>query len=268
MEQTFNITAKCRIVSYSIETRPDTINNTSLSELLKLGVTIIELGLQSPNNEILKINKRGHTVEDSIRAIQRVKDTGFHVHGQWMMDLLGSTKESDMQDLQVILSPKLRCDQLKFYPHLKMPGTLSKELLDNGTYTSWVENDMKGFLEACVYFMSNIDETTRVVRVQRDLPKASVKTPNGYTNDQPSNLEQIVTTQIYSSGKTREDIRYHEPGLRFANINDIKYCVNITRSEGGTDIFISAESYVCNDIKKKTKDFRVVWGYCRRRIFK
>ena len=262
MEQILNVTAPCRVVSYSIETRPDTINNTSLSELLKLGVTIIELGLQSPNNEILKINQRGHTVQDSERAIKKIKDTGFHVHGQWMMDLLGSTKESDMQDLQDILSPRLRCDQLKFYPHLKMPGTLSKDLLDDGTYTSWVENDMKGFLDLCVNFISNIDETTRIVRIQRDLPKASVKIPNGYTNDQPSNLEQIVTNQIYSTGKTREDIRHHEPGLRFANIDDIKYCVNITHG----DIFISAESYICNDIKRKIKDFRIVWGYCRLRI--
>jgi ELP3 family radical SAM enzyme/protein acetyltransferase len=270
LEQNYNVSAHYRIVSYSIETRPDTINITSITELLKLGVTIVELGLQSPNNDILKINKRGHTVEDSIRAIRMIKDNGLHVHGQWMMDLPGSTKDIDSECINKILSDDLRCDQIKIYPHLSMPGTETKEWFDNGIYQSWVDEDKKGFQDLLVDFISRIDETTRIVRIQRDLPKASILNPDGYTNDQPSNLEQIITKKIYSHDKTREDIRYHEPGLRFANIDNIKYYVDIKNLVYGTDIFISAQSYVCSNIKdtisNKNKDFRIIWGYCRLRI--
>jgi elongator complex protein 3 len=165
-----------------------------------------------------------------------------------------------------MLSDDLRCDQIKIYPHLSMPGTLTKEWLDSGKYKSWVDEDKEGFNELMIDFISKIDETTRIVRVQRDLPQKSLNTPNGYTNDQPSNLEELITRKIYAVGKTREDIRYHEPGFRFPNINDIKYYVDIKEFKEKIDIFISAQSYVCNDVKKKISDFRVVWGYCRLRI--
>jgi elongator complex protein 3 len=220
MEQAYNVTAPSRVVSYSIETRPDNITTSSITELLDLGVTIVELGLQSPNNDILEVVKRGHTVEQSIEAIRMVKDAGLHVHGQWMLDLPSSTKELDEQAVNDILSDDLRCDQIKIYPHLSMPGTETKEWLDTGIYTSWVDMDKKGFYDLMANFVSRIDETTRIVRIQRDLPPQSAKNPDGYTNDQESNLEQVVTKQIYKQGLTREDIRFHEPGIRFLNISD------------------------------------------------
>jgi elongator complex protein 3 len=265
-EQNYNVTACYRVVSYSIETRPDTITIEMIQELLELGVTIVELGLQSPNNDILKINKRGHKVEASIRAIRMLKDNGLHVHGQWMLDLPGSTKDIDTQCVQDMLSDELRCDQIKIYPHLSMPGTETKEWLDTGKYQSWVDQDPNAFNDLMIDYITSLDETTRIVRVQRDLPKKSELTPEGYTNDQPSNLEELITRKIYKIGKTREDIRYHEPGLRFADLNNIKYYVDIKEIKGGKDIFISAQSYICNDVNKKTEDFRIVWGYCRLRI--
>lgn len=265
-EQDYNVTAFYRIVSYSIETRPDTITIEMIQELLELGVTIVELGLQSPNNEILKINKRGHKAEASKRAIRMLKDNGLHVHGQWMLDLPGSTKEIDEQCVQDMLSDEFRCDQIKIYPHLSMPGTETKEWLDTCKYQSWVDLDPNAFNDLMINYITSLDETTRIVRVQRDLPKKSELTPEGYTNDQPSNLEELITRKIYKLGKTREDIRYHEPGLRFADLDNIKYYVDIKEIMGGTDIFISAQSYICNDISKKINDFRIVWGYCRLRI--
>ena len=89
-EQEYNVNASNKVVSYSIETRPDQIlTKVKLEELLQLGVTILELGLQSPLNEILDIVQRGHSAEISIKAIATLKNNGFHVHGQWMMDLPG-----------------------------------------------------------------------------------------------------------------------------------------------------------------------------------
>lgn len=262
-EQEYNVTAKCKIVSYSIETRPDQINIKTIEELLKLGVTIVELGLQSPNDDILRLVKRGHLVKHSMKAIRMLKDNGLHVHSQWMMDLPSSSKEIDIESIKAILQDDLRCDEIKVYPHLMMPGTLTTEWITQGLHHSWVEKDWNGFLEVMTYFISNLDKTTRVVRIQRDLPQASDKNPNGYTNNQPSNLEQIVTKKIYKDGMTREDIRFHEPGLRFPNMDMIQYNVDIKERPGGKDVFISAESYVCADRKKGSEDFRVVWGYCR-----
>jgi len=255
MEQDANTVAVHKIVSYSIETRPDQISTQSMTELLQLGVTIVELGLQSPNDEILRIVKRGHTRDTSIKAIKMLKNNGFHVHGQWMFDLPGSSKELDRQAIDDILSSDFRCDQIKIYPHLKMEGTQTKEWIDSGLYESWVEKDWDGFVDTMVYLVSNLDYTTRIVRIQRDLPQFSEKHPYGYTNYQPSNLEQIVTQKIYSNGLTREDIRFHEPNLRFPQMDKIIYYVNEEKRNGGKDIFISAESF--------QKNMRIMWGYCR-----
>ena len=46
-------------------------------------------------------------------------------------------------------------------------------------------------------------------------------------------------------------------------MDTIQYNTDMKERPGGKDVFISAESYVCADRKKGTKDFRVVWGYCR-----
>jgi elongator complex protein 3 len=262
-EQQYNVNAKCKIVSYSIETRPDQINIKTMEELLKLGVTIVELGLQSPNDDVLRLVKRGHLVKHSKWAIRMLKDNGFHVHGQWMMDLPSVTKEIEMECVEAILQDDLQCDQIKIYPHLMMPGTITSEWITQGLYDSWVEKDWEGFLQVLSNFISRLDKTTRIVRIQRDLPQVSDKNPNGYINNQPSNLEQIITNKIYKDGMTREDIRFHEPGLRFPDLDTIQYNINIKERFGGKDVFISAESYVCADQKKGIKDFRVVWGYCR-----
>ncbi len=257
MEQEENVNALHRVVSYSIETRPDQISPRIMEELLQLGVTIVELGLQSPNNEILSIVKRGHTREVSIRAIKMLKDNGFHVHGQWMLDLPGSTKETDKEAVKDMLSIPFRCDQIKIYPHLSMPGTETKEWLDSGLYTSWVENDWDGFIDVITDLVSGVDETTRIVRIQRDLPQKSEKHPYGYTNNQPSDLERVVTQEIFKRGLERRDIRFHEPGIRFLDLSRLKYSVKMTERDGGRDYFISAFSGA------EQSDFRVIWGYCR-----
>lgn len=262
MEQNYNVSSPNPVVALSVETRPDTISPSTLEEFRFLGVTIVELGLQSPNDEILRIIDRGHDVNASIKAIRMIKDNGFHVHGQWMMDLPGSTKESDYIDIiKIVTNKDISCDQIKVYPYLDLPGTEVYEMRRSGLYPSWVETDQKGFIEVISHGVSSIDETTRVNRIQRDLPKQSDRNPYGYTNDQPSNLEQIISLKLFKDNKTREDIRSHEPGIRMLDISTLKYYVDIKQTTGGTDIFISAQSYVCNN-------FRVIWGYCRLRIVK
>lgn len=256
-EQNINISAPCRIVSYSIETRPDAITKSpnTIYELLDLGVTIVEFGLQSTDNELLKINKRGHNAECSAKAIRIIKDAGLHVHGQWMMDLPGSTWEKEVNCIKDILSDEFRCDQIKIYPHLSMPGTETKIWLDEGKYKSLAEENPDKFIELVAELLTRLDETVRVNRVQRDLPKKSLRFPDGYTNEQPSNLEQLVSIYMEKNKMPRNDIRSCEPRQRFARLNEINYYVSVKPYTGGYDFFISAES---SSLNKK-----ILWGYSR-----
>ena len=69
-EQLINETTKIRCCVLNIETKPDICKEDHINQLLKLGTTRVELGIQTLNNHILKITNRGHSVEDSINATQ------------------------------------------------------------------------------------------------------------------------------------------------------------------------------------------------------
>jgi len=58
--QRLNEKVKHRIVGLSVETRPDFIDVKEIKRLRELGVTMVELGVQSIYNNILKLNRRGH----------------------------------------------------------------------------------------------------------------------------------------------------------------------------------------------------------------
>ena len=68
-EQEINETSNCRVIGLTLETRPDGINHESIYFLRKLGVTRMQIGIQHTNNRLLKKINRGHTVEDSINAL-------------------------------------------------------------------------------------------------------------------------------------------------------------------------------------------------------
>ena len=75
-EQNINMTGDIRIIGYTLETRPDGIDYESIHYLRSLGVTRMQIGIQHTNNELLKNINRGHTVEDSIKAIKLLKIQG------------------------------------------------------------------------------------------------------------------------------------------------------------------------------------------------
>jgi len=87
--QKLNEKAKHRIIGITIETRPDFIDIKEIKRLRELGVTRVELGVQSIYNDVLKLNKRGHNIQATIMATQLLKDAGFKICYQMMPNLLG-----------------------------------------------------------------------------------------------------------------------------------------------------------------------------------
>ncbi len=79
-----------------ISTRPDAINDEILKIQKKYGVTIIELGIQSLDDDVLKKSNRGHSVEDSIKASKLIKEYGFTLGHQVMPGLPGSSMQNDI----------------------------------------------------------------------------------------------------------------------------------------------------------------------------
>ena len=69
-----------------------------IRHLRKLGVTKVQIGVQSLDDEILVLNKRGHDVEAVRHALGLLRTAGFKLHLHWMPNLFGATPEKDRDD--------------------------------------------------------------------------------------------------------------------------------------------------------------------------
>lgn len=109
-----------------ISTRPDCIDNDVLDILKKYGVTSIELGAQSMDNEVLEANRRGHTVQDVVNASELIKAHGFELGLQMMTGLYKDTAEKSIETAKKIiaLAPKT----VRIYPTVVLKDTYLAEL--------------------------------------------------------------------------------------------------------------------------------------------
>ena len=73
-----------------VETRPDWITPEEVRHLRKLGVTKVQIGVQSLDDEVLALNKRGHDVAAVRDALGLLRTAGFKLHLHWMPNLFGT----------------------------------------------------------------------------------------------------------------------------------------------------------------------------------
>ncbi len=120
------------ITGIRVSTRPDAITYDVLQLLKSYGVTAVELGAQSTNDAVLRLNRRGHTRADIINAATLIKKQGLELGLQMMTGLYGATKETDRQTAQdlIALSPKT----VRIYPTVVFPDTYLYELYERGVY--------------------------------------------------------------------------------------------------------------------------------------
>lgn len=132
LEIALNYKKKGIIDRIRLSTRPDYINNSILDILKKYEVDVIELGIQSLDNEILNANERGHSKEDSIMASKLIKDYGFKLGHQIMPGLY---KDSFDKAIQTGLeSIKMNPDMVRIYPTLVIKDTKLEKLYKEGLY--------------------------------------------------------------------------------------------------------------------------------------
>ncbi len=201
--QRANETAAHRNVGLVIETRPDTITPEEVRRLRWLGVTKVQLGIQSLDDAILEQNQRGHTVEETRRAVQLLRLAGFKIALHWMPNLLGATPESDLIDFRRLWDDlALRPDELKIYPCLLLPDTELFTCWQQGLYQPYAEGTMIDLLARCKVI---IPRYCRVNRLMRDIPAPNIV--DGITK---SNLRQIVQRRMREQGLTCQCIRCRE----------------------------------------------------------
>ena len=102
-EQHINESSSIKIIGLTLETRPDTIDETNIRLFKKYGCTRMQLGIQSLDNKVLKKINRGHTIERAYEAMEMLLDSGYKVDIHLMPDLPGSTVENDQKMFDTLL---------------------------------------------------------------------------------------------------------------------------------------------------------------------
>jgi len=115
-----------------LSTRPDYINLPIMNHLKSYGVDIVELGVQSMDDEVLKLSKRGYEKNIVYQASKLIKDFGMILGHQLMIGLPGDTREKDF--LSVRESIKMGPDLVRIYPALVIKDTEMEEAYLKGTY--------------------------------------------------------------------------------------------------------------------------------------
>lgn len=122
-----------------LSTRPDYIDEYILTYLKEYGVDIIELGVQSLDEEVLKKAGRGHSVDDVLNASKLIKQYKFVLGHQIMPGLPGDTFEKDIQTTKasILMEP----DICRIYPSLVIKDTPMEEMYLRHEYVPYSLED-------------------------------------------------------------------------------------------------------------------------------
>jgi len=208
--------------------------------MLSMGVTRVELGVQTVFNDIYTHVDRGHTVEDVVEATRVLKDSGMKVCYHMMPGLPGSTFSRDLEAFQVIFNdPSFKPDMLKIYPCLVIKGTRIHDWWLNDRYEPYTTEEAA---ELIAQVKKMIPPWVRVMRIQRDIPAGLIM-----AGVKRSDLRQLALQKLRSQSLSCRCIRCREGGHRTLNDNVMPDHEKIQvqkleyESSGGTEFFISVE---------------------------
>lgn len=119
--------------SIRFSTRPDTIHPKQLDLLLGYQVSTIELGVQSMDNRVLAGVNRGHTAEDTERAVALLKQRNYTIGLQMMVGLPGDSNAGarDTAEQMAALEP----DFVRIYPTVVLANSPLAARFEKGDYT-------------------------------------------------------------------------------------------------------------------------------------
>ena len=178
-----NETATARCVGLVVETRPDCITGKSLTFARACGATKIQMGVQSLDESILAANGRAMSLETIARAFAHLRLFSFKSHVHWMLNLLGSTPESDVAGYRQLMDDvRFRPDEVKLYPCMLIRGAALEGSWRAG---EWVPYTHQELTQVCAQCLAATPAHTRVSRMIRDFSSGDI-----LAGDKTANLRQ------------------------------------------------------------------------------
>lgn len=122
-----------------LSTRPDYITRPILDNLKKYEVSVIELGVQSFDEEVLKASNRGHTQADIYKACDLIHEYDFTLGIQLMIGLPGDSLEKCMFSTRE--SVRMKPEIARLYPTIVIENTELLNMYKRGEYNPLSENE-------------------------------------------------------------------------------------------------------------------------------
>jgi elongator complex protein 3 len=247
-----NERAQARVIGITVETRPDYISKKEIRQLRLLGITRVELGVQSIYNSVLKLNKRGHGLVAITTATKLLKEAGFKISYQMMPNLPGSNLKKDEEMFEKLFSDdRLKPDLLKIYPLALVKEAPLYEWYRKKKFQPY---DKEELINLLIRIKKKIPYWVRIQRIIRDIPAQRIVAGGVKI----SNLREIVQARLAEAGNSCHCIRCREikGAITPEDIKEMVLFRDDYLSAEGKEIFLSFEN------KKRTK----LYGLLRLRI--
>lgn len=180
-----------------LSTRPDYISNEICEILSSYGVTAVELGIQSVNDRVLELNRRGHTALAAKKACSLVKEHGFLLTCQMMVGMYGADSMDELETARAIV--EMGADSTRIYPTVVFDGTALMELAKAGSYIPLdTESAVRRSADCAEIFIENHIDILRIgLHSSQNLEEAP------YGASHPA-LGELVMGEIYYRRICRE----------------------------------------------------------------
>ena len=211
--QKINETATTRCIGLVIETRPDQIDIETLTRLRLMGVTKIQIGIQSLNDTVLKLNKRNHTSKDSIDAINLIRQFGYKIHLHVMPNLYGSDTKKDIIDFKKVIK-LLNPDELKIYPCSLIESTELINIYKKGLWKPYSYKELIGVLTKIIKLTPRYCRITRMIR---DISSNDIVAGNKLTN-----VRQTIEANLIKEKTKINEIRFREIKEKKVKLSDLR----------------------------------------------
>ena len=228
-------TSKDKCVTYKIEARPDQIDQEKCKFFAELGVTTVDIGVQSLDDAVLNYNNRGHTTKEVITTTKLLRQYGFEVVYHMMVGLPGSNLEMEKEFYKNTLwEDQFSPDAVKIYPCLLLKKEyVNQEKLRNlyvkGIWTPINYDDYISFLfEISPY----IPRYARITRIQRVICEEKIE----------AGVKQLVDRRMFSASinclwqrsiENKDEIDYSDSNYKIVRHlqGEKRYCFEAGRED-------------------------------------
>ena len=197
---------------------------------------MVELGVQSIYDDVLKRVRRGHGRKETAAATKLLKRAGFKVCYQIMPNLPGSSIARDKKMFEELFSnPAFQPDMLKIYPCALLKEAPLKDWWRKGKYEPYTE---KQLIELVKSIKKSVPPYVRIQRITRDIPSQSILAGPAKI----SNLRQIIAQHSKREGWRCRCIRCREVKENYDSKEKLYLFRQDYKASEGKEIFLTFEN--------------------------